>query len=82
MNNSNDLAIPAPVFGCDFIQAAHLRVVQMHASAAHPMEAPTLLELEQALGEPVKKCELRAPELEESRLSNRAGERPYCAGRT
>ena len=57
MNDSNNPAIPAPVFDCDFIQAAHLRVVQMHASAAHPVEAPTLLELEQALGEPVKKCE-------------------------
>src|SRR5437588_11298426 len=60
MNKSNDSAVPAPVFDCDFIQAAHLRVVQMHASAAHPVEAPTLLELEQASGEPVKKCELRA----------------------
>jgi hypothetical protein len=60
MNNSNDPAVPAPVFDCNFIQAAHLRVVQMHASAAHPVEAPTLLELEQALGEPVKKCELWA----------------------
>ena len=60
MNDSNNPAVPAPVFDCDFIQAAHLRVVQMHASAAHPVEAPTLLELEQALGEPVKKCELYA----------------------
>src|SRR2546430_3083192 len=58
MNNSNDPAVPAPVFDSDFIQAAHLRVVQMHESAAHPVEAPTLLELEQALGEPVTKCEL------------------------
>src|SRR6266480_2123706 len=48
------------VFDCHFVQAAQLRVAEIHASAAHPVESPTLLELEQALGERVQKCELRA----------------------
>src|SRR5947207_14143843 len=49
---------PSPVFDCDFIQAAQLRVAKMHASAAHPVEPPTVVELEQALGERVQRCEL------------------------
>jgi hypothetical protein len=51
---------PSPVFDCDFVQAAHYRVSVMHASAAHPVEAPTQGELEQALGEPLRKFELWA----------------------
>jgi hypothetical protein len=51
---------PSPIFECDFIRTARLRVAEMHASAANPVESPTLLELEQALGERVQKCELWA----------------------
>src|SRR3954470_24919422 len=59
MKNSTQSGMtPSPVFDCDFIQTAQLRVGKMHASASHPVEAPTLLELQQALGEQVKKCEL------------------------
>jgi len=50
----------SPIFECDFIRAAQLRVAEIRASAAHPVESPTLLELEQALGERVQKCELWA----------------------
>lgn len=49
---------PSPVFDCDFIQTAQLRVAKMHASGAHPVEPPTLVELEQALGERVQRYEL------------------------
>ena len=49
---------PSPVFDCDFIQTAQLRVAKMQASAAHPVEAPTVVELEQALGERIQRCEL------------------------
>src|SRR5437016_10588755 len=51
---------PSPAFDCDFVRAAQLRVAEMHASTAHPVEPPNLLELEQALGERVQKCELWA----------------------
>src|SRR5437773_6150973 len=59
MKNSIHSGItPSPVFDCDFIQTAQLRVAKMQASAAHPVEAPTVVELEQALGERVQRCEL------------------------
>src|SRR5437773_9917593 len=48
---------PSPAFDCDFVRAAQLRVAEIRASAAHPVESLTLLELEQALGERVQKCE-------------------------
>src|SRR5438105_10077214 len=51
---------PSPAFDCDFVRAAQLRIAEMHASAAHPVEAPTVVELEQALGERVQKCEVWA----------------------
>jgi Phosphotransferase enzyme family len=59
MKNSIHSGItPSPVFDCDFIQTAQLRVAKMHASAAHPVEPPTLVELEQALGEGVQRYKL------------------------
>src|SRR5436309_2996865 len=51
---------PSPAFDCDFVRAAQLRVAELHASTAHPVDPPNLLELEQALGEQVQKCELWA----------------------
>src|SRR5436305_8312024 len=51
---------PSPAFDCDFVRAAQLRVAEMHASTAHPVELPNLLELELALWERVQKCELWA----------------------
>src|SRR5437763_16238530 len=51
---------PSPAFDCDLVRAAQLRVAELHASTAHPVEPPNLLELEQALGEGVQKCELSA----------------------
>src|SRR5438094_5439601 len=51
---------PSPAFDCDFVRAAQLRIAEMHASTAHPVEPPNLLELELALGERVQKCELWA----------------------
>src|SRR5438132_4479906 len=51
---------PSPAFDCDFVRAAQLRVAEMHASTADPVEPPDLLELEHALGERVQKCELWA----------------------
>jgi Phosphotransferase enzyme family len=51
---------PSAIFECEFVRTAHLRVAEMHASAANPVESPTLPELEQALGERVQKCELWA----------------------
>src|SRR5438874_1270668 len=51
---------PSPAFDCDFVRAAQLRVAEMHASTAPPVEPPNLLELELALGERVQKCELWA----------------------
>src|SRR5438132_3474841 len=51
---------PSPAFDCDFVRAAQLRVAEMHASTAHPVEPPNLPELELALGERVQKCELWA----------------------
>jgi hypothetical protein len=51
---------PSSVFECGFIRAAQARVAEMHASAANPVESPTLLELQQALGERIQKCELWA----------------------
>ncbi len=36
---------PSPAFDCDFVRAAQLRVAEMHASTAHPVEPPNLLEL-------------------------------------
>src|SRR5436309_13841233 len=51
---------PSPAFDCDFVRAAQLRVAVLHASTAHPVEPPNLLELEQALGEGVQTCELSA----------------------
>jgi hypothetical protein len=61
MKHSIHSAITPPdIFECAFVQAAQLRVAEMHASAAHPVEPPTLLELELALGERVQKCKLWA----------------------
>jgi Phosphotransferase enzyme family len=60
MKDSIQSAITSRVFDCDFIQVAQLRVAEMHASAAHPVEPPTLLELEEALGDRIQKCELWA----------------------
>src|SRR5207249_5641526 len=59
---SSDLSAitPSPAFDCDFVRAAQLRVAELHASTAHPVDPPNLLELEQALGEQVQKCELWA----------------------
>ncbi len=51
---------PSAIFEFEFVRAAQLRVAEIRASAAHPVESPTLLELEQALGERVQKCELWA----------------------
>src|SRR5437016_14534334 len=54
-NSIHSRVTPSPIFDCDFIQTAQLRVAKMHASAAHPVEPPTLVELEQALGERVQR---------------------------
>src|SRR6266487_824675 len=51
---------PSPAFDCDFVRAAQLRVAEMDASTAHPVQPPNLLELELALGERVQECELWA----------------------
>jgi hypothetical protein len=51
---------PSPIFECDFVRTAQLRVAEIQASAANPVDPPTLLELEHALGERVQKCELWA----------------------
>jgi Phosphotransferase enzyme family len=57
-NSIHSGVTPSPVFDCDFIQTAQLRVAKMHASGADPVEPPTIVELEQALGERVQRCEL------------------------
>jgi len=72
MKDSIQSAIAPRAFNCGYIEAAHRRVEEMRTSPAHALEPPTLLELEQALGGKVKKCE----------LSSRAGERRCCAGET
>ncbi|PYV68409.1 MAG: hypothetical protein DMG97_24880 [Acidobacteria bacterium] len=51
---------PSAIFEFEFVRGARLRVAEIRASAAHPVESLTLLELEQALGERVQKCELWA----------------------
>src|SRR5437899_5790898 len=51
-------AIAARAFDCGYIEAAHGRVEEMRTSPADALEPPTMLELGQALGEKVEKCEL------------------------
>src|SRR2546422_11635543 len=51
-------AIAPRAFDCGYIEAAHHRVEEMRTSPADPLEPPTVLELEQALGGKVEKCEL------------------------
>ena len=58
MKDSIQSAIAPRAFNCGYIEAAHRRVEEMRTSPAHALEPPTLLELEQALGGKVKKCEL------------------------
>jgi Ser/Thr protein kinase RdoA (MazF antagonist) len=41
-----------------YVQAAHRRAEEMRTSEAVPLEPPTLGELQEALGEPVQRCEL------------------------
>src|SRR5437667_3437263 len=58
MKDSIQSAIAPRAFDCGYIEAAHQRVEDMRTSPAHALEPPTLLELEQALGGKVEKCEL------------------------
>src|SRR2546428_11774891 len=58
MKDSIQSAIAARAFDCGYIQAAHQRVEEMRSSPADALEPPTVLELEQALGGKVEKCEL------------------------
>src|SRR2546429_8342492 len=58
MKDSIQTAIASRTFDCSYIEAAHRRVEEMRTSPAHPLELPTVVELEQALGGKVEKCEL------------------------
>jgi hypothetical protein len=58
MNDSNQPANGSPVIDCGYVQTAHRRVEEMRTSNPHSLEPPTVLELEEALGERVQKCEL------------------------
>src|SRR5437899_3449236 len=58
MKDSIQPAIATRAFDCRHVEAAHQRVEEMRASPAHTLEPPTVLELEQALGGKVEKCEL------------------------
>lgn len=54
------MATPISLDSIDFgyVQAAHRRVLDMRTRTATSVDPPTLVELEQALGEPVQKCAL------------------------
>src|SRR6266516_4774366 len=58
MNDSNQPANGSPVIDCGYVQTAHRRVEEMRTSNPHSLEPPTVLELEEALGQRVQKCEL------------------------
>jgi hypothetical protein len=50
----------SPAIECNYIEAARRRLEEMRTSKARSPEPPTVPELEEALSEPVQKCELLA----------------------
>jgi phosphotransferase family enzyme len=58
MKDSNHPAIAPSAIDCGYVQAAQRRVEAMRVGKVKYLEAPTLLELEQAWLQKVEKCEL------------------------
>src|SRR5258708_1074645 len=58
MKDSIQSAIAARASDCGYIEDPHHRVEEIPITSPNPLEPPTVLELEEALGGKVEKCEL------------------------